>query len=147
MNTKIGKSLNGKKRRRLTCDCGRKAELVTGKEIYPHRPDLYKRTFWLCRPCDAYVGCHKKHHKYNPNGDKPFGILANKELRDLKVTAHRVFDPLWQSSGMTRTQAYRWLAYELQIPQNECHFGLFDKETINRAIKLCLDKHTVSIDA
>ena len=36
--------------------CGKDAALVTGDKIYPHRPDLYDRNFWLCTACDAYVG-------------------------------------------------------------------------------------------
>ncbi len=50
------------------------AELAYGTEVYPHRPDLQAKQFWLCGPCDAYVGCHK-------NSDTPLGRLANAELR------------------------------------------------------------------
>lgn len=42
-----------------TCPyCQRPSLLVTGKTIYPHRPDLVAKRFWQCAPCDAYVGCH-----------------------------------------------------------------------------------------
>lgn len=39
--------------------CGSKTEYVDGTVIYPHRPDLANRKFYICRPCNAYVGCHK----------------------------------------------------------------------------------------
>lgn len=38
----------------VICDyCDKPAELVTGAEVYPHRPDLHHKKFWLCKPCDA----------------------------------------------------------------------------------------------
>lgn len=45
----------------VKCDyCGNDAMLVSGRAIYPHRPDLFRLNFWQCAPCDAYVGCHKR---------------------------------------------------------------------------------------
>ncbi len=109
--------------------CLKKAKLVSGKIIYPHRPDLKEKLFWLCKPCDAYVGCHG-------NTNKPLGRLANKELRFWKQEAHKNFDPLWRLNGRKRTEAYKLLAVRLDIPYRECHIGMFD-------IKLC--KQTVEI--
>lgn len=44
----------------VICDyCGNKAAQVTGRKIYPHRPDLFSLRFWHCEPCKAWVGCHK----------------------------------------------------------------------------------------
>lgn len=70
--------------------CGVRSKLVTGKDLYPHRPDLYSLNFYQCTPCDAHVGCHKG----TPN---PLGRLANAELRKMKSAAHAVFDPIWKS--------------------------------------------------
>lgn len=70
--------------------CNKPAELVTGKEIYPHRPDLYPKKFWRCRPCTAYVGCHKPNAGYG-DGTRPLGRLANAELRAAKSAAHAAF--------------------------------------------------------
>jgi hypothetical protein len=98
--------------------CGNNAVLVGGKSIYPHRSDLYRKWFYLCQPCDAYVGCH-------PN-KAPLGRLANRQLRIAKMQAHSVFDPLWKEGQMTRTQAYKWLSEKMKIPVNETHIGLFD---------------------
>ena len=99
--------------------CGGHAGLVTGVDIYPHRPALASRQFWKCAPCGAYVGCH-------PGTLKPLGRLANAELRSWKVRAHAAFDPHWRDRGMTRQQAYQWLAAELGLTQSECHIGMFD---------------------
>ena len=99
--------------------CGKEAKLVFGSTIYPHRKDLFGKRFYLCQPCDAYVGCH-------PDTAKPLGRLANAQLRKEKMKAHAAFDPLWRRGDMTRTEAYKWLAEELKIAPQNCHIGMFD---------------------
>jgi hypothetical protein len=83
--------------------CGEPAEWVENKEIYGKN---YGKSYmaWLCRKDDAYVGCHQ-------NTKKPLGKMANKELREWRKKAHRVFDPLWKTGKMSRKKAYR-LLYE-----------------------------------
>ncbi len=114
----------------LTCHyCGNHAPQVTGREVYPHRPDLYAKRFFQCAPCDATVGCH-------PDG-RPLGRLANAELRMEKQRTHALFDPLWKeaarmysgASGKTRQvariRAYEWLADKMSLLPNDCHIGMF----------------------
>lgn len=106
----------------MKCDyCGENAEKVSGKEIYPHRPDLFHKVFYRCEPCDAYVGCH-------PGGDKSLGRLANMELRSAKRRAHGSFDHIWRNGDMTRKAAYKALSEHMGIPVAECHIGMFDIE-------------------
>lgn len=69
--------------------CQGQAELTNGKEIYPHREDLWGLRFWICRPCQAYVGCHR----YG-NGQKPLGTPAQAGLRVFRKRVHAHFDPL-----------------------------------------------------
>lgn len=117
---------------RVQCDyCGAAAQLEAGRHVYPHRPDLADKRFWVCRPCDARVGCH-------PGGDKPLGRLANAELRAAKGRAHKAFDPLWKARGWSRGKAYGWLAKRLRIPREECHIGMFDVERCERTVEVCL---------
>jgi len=106
---------------------------VTGKEIYPHRKDLYKLTFYSCSPCKAYVGCHA-------TSEKPLGRLANSELRKAKSAAHRAFDPLWKSGDMKRKQAYKWLSQIIEIDGKDCHIGMFDIETCENVVMHSLNK-------
>lgn len=114
----------------ITCPyCNAETKLVTGDVIYPHRIDLRDRQFYLCRPCDAYVGTHK-------GTTKPLGRLANAELRALKQEVHAVFDPLWRSGNRSRKEAYQWMAEQLGIPFSECHVGMMDVETCRRAIEV-----------
>ncbi len=118
---------------KMSCDyCLRDAELVTGKEIYPHRPDLHKLPFYRCRPCKAYVGCHK-------GTTVPMGRMANAELRAAKTAAHAAFDPLWREGVLTsRRHAYRWLADKMGLREDQCHIGQFDVkqcEQVQRIVK------------
>lgn len=116
----------------VICDyCNKPAVLVSGDIVYPHRDDLYHKKFWLCEACKAYVGCHCP-------GSNPLGRLANAELRKAKKAAHAAFDPLWISKKFaTRKLAYKWLANVLKIELNNCHIGMFDVETCQRAILAC----------
>lgn len=114
----------------ITCPyCNAETELVTGDVIYPHRIDLRDRQFYLCRPCDAYVGTHK-------GTIKPLGRLANAELRRSKQEVHAVFDPLWRSGRKSRRQAYKELAEALGIDRDQCHVGFFDVDMCRKAIEV-----------
>src|SRR5690349_21187875 len=119
----------------ITCPyCNADAELVSGDVIYPRWPHFHLQRFWLCRPCWAYVGCHK-------GGNKPLGRLANAELRALKQEVHAVFDPLWRSGRKSRRQAYKELAEALGIDRDQCHVGFFDVDTCRRAIEVLKSVH------
>ena len=109
------------------CNCF--AVRTTGKNIYPHRPDLFAKTFYQCVPCDAYVGCH-------PETDKPLGRLANAELRKAKMNAHAAFDPVWRSGKMNRSSAYKWLAEKMGIAPQNCHIGMFDVDECRAVIEI-----------
>lgn len=110
--------------------CDSNPKLVDGSVIYPHRPDLAYKHFWLCQQCSAYVGCH-------PNSKKPLGRLANAELRKYKSMAHAAFDPSWKEGWMSRSDAYSWLAAQLSIDKSECHIGMFDIDMCKRVLEVC----------
>ena len=122
----------------VLCDyCQRPAERVTGVVIYPHRPDLADKRFFLCRPCGAYVGTH-------PDG-KPLGRLANAELRAAKQHVHAAFDPLWKSGRLTRSNAYGKLADMLGIPMSECHIGMFDVDMCRQAWRAARELNEITL--
>jgi hypothetical protein len=114
--------------------CVQDAKLVTGEEIYPKRPDLHKKKYWLCSACGAYVGCHG-------DTDKPLGRLADAQLRALKIKAHIALDRLWKNGHMSRTYAYLWLAEQLGIAECECHIGMFSTQRCKDVITLCNEKY------
>lgn len=122
--------------------CNMPAKMVGGEVIYPHRPDLYHKKFWLCQPCDAYVGCHPVNPRHGQDGTRPLGRLANAELRRAKSAAHRVFDPLWQEGKFkTRKDAYRWLAGKLGMPVDQCHIGYFSVPRCEQVVEICNQLH------
>lgn len=126
----------------ITCQyCGNEAHLVDGREIYQQRPDLYSLNFWQCKPCNAFVGCHREGAHVDgviSDGTIPLGILANAELRKAKSAAHAAFDPLWRNKHFkSRKTAYKWLADKLKINIQQCHIGMFDVAMSNRVVVLC----------
>ncbi len=118
----------------LVCPfCAKPARLANGAELYPHRDDLAHKLFWLCKPCGAYVGCH-------PGSEEPLGRLADMETRAARVSAHDAFDALWKTRGMSRGDAYRWLAGALGLPKDACHIGRFSVEQCRQAVRACEGK-------
>ena len=112
------------------CSCGQISVLVYGDTVYPHRPDLAHKPFYVCNDCDTRVGCH-------PNTLRPLGNLASFELRKARMAAHEAFDTLWKTKRMSRSKAYAWLAKELHMSKTRCHIGNFDEATCQRVVALC----------
>lgn len=86
--------------------CDNDAQWVENKEIYGKN---YGKSYmmWLCKPCDAYVGCHH-------NTKSPLGTLANRELREWRKQTHKAIDPFWKEGLMSRKRLYQLM---------EEHFG------------------------
>jgi len=115
--------------------CSNFSDFVTGKEIYPHRSDLFNLNFYRCEPCKAYVGTHK-------GTTQPLGRLANAELRKAKSEAHRAFDPLWRNKTISRTKAYKWLAKKLDMPVKDCHIGMFNVDQCRGVLEIMKSGYT-----
>lgn len=114
--------------------CRAPAELVSGGDLFAHLPDLASKWFWRCEPCKAHVGCHEQGAEVRGSGGRitlsdgtlPFGTLANAALRSARTAAHGVFDLLWQSGRMRRSEAYAWLSEQLGVPFELTHISMFD---------------------
>ena len=68
--------------------------------------------------CNSYVGVH-------PGTTNAKGKLANKELRQKRIQAHRVFDQIWLNHIFTKSEAYRWIADKFCLTAKEAHIGEF----------------------
>ena len=111
--------------------------LCGGKVAYVHHGVVYGRTFsdwpyiYMCEKCGAFVGVH---HGTN----KPLGTLADSTTRSARASAHAAFDTLWGEGSMSRSEAYRWLAKQLGLTEDECHIGMFTKEQCQKTIELAM---------
>lgn len=112
----------------IDCSCGGIAQLTTGREIYPHRPDLFDFSFFKCG-CGAYVGCHK-------GTRKPLGTPANEELRKLRMDCHHRFDKIWKDGKTPRSTAYTWLGKLLKLEKKQNHIAMFDVETCKKLLQI-----------
>lgn len=93
------------------CECSSmvEARLTTGREIYPHRNDLWTLKFWKCDNCGNYVGCHKNHQKESKRLE-PLGTIPTDEIRRLRTQIHYLLDPLWRQGIYQRTWLYKKLS-------------------------------------
>jgi hypothetical protein len=99
---------------------------------------------WACLPCHAWVGVHK-------DTRTPYGRLADGNLRRMRQDAHRYFDHLWHRKlgelspdrkrnvvlKQVRGDAYRWLASNMNLTNDECHIGMFDEDQCREVVRLC----------
>jgi hypothetical protein len=93
------------------CECEKivNAKLTLGKEIYPHRNDLWNLHFWICDICKNYVGTHNKTN----NKTKPLGVIPNKEIRQLRQQIHQILDPLWKNKNIKRNILYKKISEKI----------------------------------
>ena len=90
------------------CGCKRiiKPILTNGKYMYPHRPDLRIKPFWMCRTCKNFVGCH-------PGTTNPLGSIATRDIKNARAHVHEIMDPIWKSGYISRSQLYSEISYAL----------------------------------
>ena len=105
--------------------CGGEVELVLKTAIYGHNLRYNSGSPYLyhCKKCGATVGTHKTRPHV------AMGLLANKEMAEMRQKAHDMFDKFWKNAK-DRTVCYQKLAEEMKIPFEECHFARFTLEQI-----------------
>lgn len=114
--------------------CGGIVRLVPARMVYgaesAKRLKLEREMIYQCQNCNARVGCHK-------GTTRPLGNLANEVLRLKRMETHQVYDAFWKRSGMTRTQAYKWLAEQMNLTEDRAHIGSFEMDQCQMVIELC----------
>lgn len=93
------------------CGCKKyvKPRLTTGREIYPHRENLYHLNFYKCDACNNYVGTHKNSIKKII----PLGNIPTSKIRNLRIQIHNLIDSIWQSGKMKRKDLYKKISLEI----------------------------------
>lgn len=114
--------------------CGGAVRLVSASKVYgpaaAARLGIERQSFYQCQNCNARVGCH-------PGSTRPLGNLANEALRMKRMETHHVFDSFWEERGMSRTQAYKWMAKKMRLSEELAHIGGFEIDRCQKLIKLC----------
>ena len=112
------------KKAHITCPyCHAPAQLRPASSIYGiHTKDRAAKLYVCSRypACDAYVQAHKA-------TGLPMGTLANKELRQKRMQAHRTFNQLWEKGLMRKQDAYAWLCVRLGLPEADAHIANFSE--------------------
>lgn len=115
--------------------CGCKVELVNHKVVYGREysdwPYMYRCT--NAKNCDTYVGVH-------PNTDIPLGTLADKDTREARKNNKNLFIELQRQNKWSRKEAYHWLSLQLNIPEEQCHWAMFNVEEAKKAGQLCANE-------
>lgn len=106
----------------------RPASIVHGSSTHEKGRYLYVCSRWP--ECDAYVAAHKK--------DKsPMGTLANRDLRQKRILAHRALKELQNFQHMEKWAVYLWLQGKLGVNEDQAHIGLFSGQMCDRVVSLC----------
>ncbi len=125
--------MKNKKSKRVYCPyCGAQAKLRPASVVYKENT-LHDGFLFVCDRyprCDAYVSAHR-------DTKRPMGTLANSELRNKRIRAHKAFDRLWKSGLMTKWQAYKWLQATFGLSEDEAHIGMFNDSMCERVIAEC----------
>jgi len=103
--------------------CNKEAPWVENKEKYGRN---FGKSFmcYFCKPCGTYVGCHE-------NTRRPLGTMADKELMEWRMKAHRIIDPLWKGGQYKRKSVYIRLN---EAFGEEIHIGSADIENCKQII-------------
>lgn len=120
----------------------KKCNLCDGNVRYTSNAEVYGKEYgsgkcYLCEQCGAYVGTHK------PRPQEALGLLANEEMRKLKMACHDAFDSLWLNSKDRRgerVKCYEWLSKQMGLPLELTHFGYMNLEQLKQAYKLIKEK-------
>lgn len=115
--------------------------LCKGPVIFTSNRIVYGKEYgsgkcYYCTSCHAYVGTHK------PRPKEALGLLANPEMRKMKMQCHERFDAFWKQEPSSRKRhiarhnAYRKLADAMGIPLAECHFGYFNLDELQKAYQI-----------
>ena len=67
------------------------------------------------------------------------GTLANRELRQKRIQAHRIFDQIWLQGILSKPEAYRWVADKFCLTDKQAHIGQFSNYMCDQLIRESAD--------
>lgn len=112
--------------------CGTQAVLRPASAVHGinARPGEYLYVCQRYPVCDSYVGAHRK-------SLLPMGRLANGDLRNKRIKAHKAFDRLWKCGIMEKWQAYRWMQAKFSLSSEQAHIAKFSDYMCDQLILAC----------
>lgn len=120
------------KRKIVKCPyCG--AAAVLRDAAYVHGDRAVAQHLYVCAKypaCNSYVGVHE-------GTMLPKGTLANGDLRNKRIQAHRIFDRIWKSGIMKKKDAYRWMQYKFGMNSGQAHIGMFSEYMCDELMEIC----------
>lgn len=128
------KKKNRKQLSEVICPyCGKKAVLRSASYLYGEKRIFTPETmFYVCSgypECNAYVSANQKNNR-------PLGTMADGELRNLRIQAHRALREIWTQGYMTKNSTYHWLSGKLALPEKETHVAMFSTYRCMETIRL-----------
>ena len=72
--------------------------------------------------CENFPKCKASHSIHQDTGEL-LGIPADQETRKKRIQAHKVFDKLWRSGEISRSEAYKFLQKTLHLPAKDAHIS------------------------
>lgn len=81
--------------------------------------------------CGARVGTFPK------DTDIAMGVLATREMGEMRIKVHRLFDKFWKNSKQ-RQKCYQRLAKELGIKESDCHFAYMSLDMLKQSEQILL---------
>jgi|SaaInlStandDraft_4_1057021.scaffolds.fasta_scaffold98198_1 hypothetical protein len=115
------------------CGCEKQVRTVIkdGLVVYPHRPDLKNKEFYVCESCNNFVGM-------NSRSGEPLGVIPTKEISSFRQTIHGLIDPLWKDGKISRSKLYKILSKKVGYEYHTADLRTIDecRNIIRIAIKL-----------
>lgn len=134
--------------------CGSKVRFVSADElkalIYKQRRE--KTTPFICNHkhyyvCSNFDNCQSYIGAYETTYD-PMGVIANKELRLLRIQTHLIFDEIWKKNILEKDEAYSLLSDSLYLSRGQTHISQFNKHNCEKTIEIAkkiLQNHGIPI--
>ena len=67
------------------------------------------------------------------------GTMADSNLRNKRIEAHRALDAIWKNGYMTKHSTYIWLQNRLNLREKDTHIGKFSYYLCEQIIRECTD--------
>lgn len=93
----------------LACEKVVQGRLTTGKEVYPDKPDLKRRRFYICDSCKGFIGCHD----WKKCKNVPIGSIPTPEIAEKRREVFEALKPIIDAKVISKKRLYNELGKAL----------------------------------